>query len=300
MTTAATSPTAAAPRSTPRERFGWWFQPVPVARMDVLARVAYVVILFYVWVNDWFARAHAFAPGSFYRPVFIQRLLGIPAPSSASIVTLEIVITVACLFGLTRRAPRATAAVLFVTYGLWISWDFGFGKVDHDRLTMLVALLAFACTPRTGADRRTLEEHVGWAFRLIQVVFVLSYPFSAITKIRLAGLEWPQSAVFARAIVRRGSWLGDLVLSPPWILVVGQWAFLAFELIAVVALVRKGPLRTHALIGIFFLHLFTWSTIGIHFGGHTMFLLAFLPLENLAPWFRRKLGRPPRPEPTPA
>ena len=210
-----------------------------------------------------------------------------------AIVALEVVITLGCIVGWTRRAPRATAAVVLVAYLLWISWCFGFGKVDHDRLTMLVALLAFACTPRTGPDRAVVEEQVGWAFRLIQVVFVLAYPFSAITKIRLAGLEWPQSAVFARAIVRRGSWLGDLVLSPPWILQAGQWAFLAFELIAVVALVRKGPLRNLALVGIFFLHLFTWSTIGIHFGGHTMFLLAFLPLERLRPWPRGKLGRAP-------
>jgi hypothetical protein len=282
-----------APR-TRRSFADWWFEPVPVARMDALARVAYTVILFYVWVNDWFARAHPSAPESFYRPVFVQRLLHVPAPTHAAIVTLEVVITAACVVGWTRRAPRATAAVTLVAYALWISWDFGYGKVDHDRLTMLVALLAFACTPRSGPDRRVVEEHVGWAFRLIQVVFVLAYPFSAITKLRLAGLQWPQSAVFARAIVRRGSWLGDLLLTPPWILQVGQWAFLAFELFAVVALVRRGPLRTLALVGIFFLHLFTWSTIGIHFGGHTMFLLAFLPLERLAPWVRRKLGRPAR------
>ena len=103
----AAAPASADPQAAPRERFGWWFQPVPVARMDVLARVAYVVILFYGWVNDWFGRAHAIAPDSFYRPVWISRVLGIPAPSAAGIVVREVVITAGCLVGLTRRAPRA-------------------------------------------------------------------------------------------------------------------------------------------------------------------------------------------------
>jgi hypothetical protein len=294
VTASATRPAASADaRAHRRERAGWWFEPVPVARLDVLARVAYVVILFYVWINDWFSRAHAHAPESFYRPVFISRLLHVPAPSPAAIVVLEVVITAGCLVGVSRRAPRATAAVVLVAYGLWISWCFGYGKVDHDRLTMLVALLAFACTPRTGPDRAEVEAQVGWAFRVIQVVFVLAYPFSAITKLRLAGLRWPQSAVFARAIIRRGSDLGDLLLTPPWVLQVGQWAFLAFELFAIVALVRRGPLRTIALVGILFLHVFTYATIGIHFGGHTMFLLAFLPLERFGPWLRRTLSRAP-------
>ena len=63
-----------------------------------------------------------------------------------------IVITAACLIGFTRRAPQLTAFVVLVAFGLWISWAFGYGKVDHDRLTILVAFAAFACTPRTGPN----------------------------------------------------------------------------------------------------------------------------------------------------
>ncbi len=270
--------------------FPRWFEPAPVARIDALTRVAYALVLFMVFRNDDFAIVHGDAPRSFYRPVAVARFFHIPAPTHTTLVLVEIVIAAACIVGFTRRAPRATAFVVLVSFALWISWAFGFGKVDHDRLTILVAFAAFSCTPRTGPN---VEEKTGWALRLIQVVFVLAYPFSAITKLRLAGLRWPESAVFARAIIRRGTWLGHQLLTPPILLVIGQWAFLGFELFAVVAIVKKGWVRNIALVGILFLHLFTWSTIGISFVAHTTFLLAFLPLERWSPWVRRKLGRDP-------
>jgi hypothetical protein len=269
--------------------FPKWFEPVAPARLDALARVAYGVVLFMVFRNDDFAINHGYAPRSFYKPVAVARLLHIPAPTHPMLVVVEIVIAAACIVGFTRRAPRATAFVVLVAFGLWISWAFGFGKVDHDRLTILVAFAAFACTPRTGPD---VEEKTGWCLRLIQVVFVLAYPFSAITKLRLAGLRWPESAVFARAIIRRGTPMGHWLLTPPILLQVGQWAFLGFELFAVVAIVKPGKVRNVALVGILFLHLFTWSTIGISFVAHTTFLLAFLPLERWSPWVRTRLGRP--------
>ena len=271
--------------------FPSWFEPAPPQRLDALARVAYAVTLFMVFRNDDFAVIHGWAPRSFYKPVAIGRLLHIPAPTHTTLVLLEMVITAGCLVGFTRRAPRVTAGVVLVAFALWISWAFGYGKVDHDRLTILVAFAAFACTPRTGPD---VEEKTGWALRVIQVVFVLAYPFSAITKLRLAGLRWPGSAVFARAIIRRGTPMGHWLLTPPILLQVGQWAFLGFELLAVVALLKPGKLRNVALVGILFLHLFTWSTIGISFVAHTTFLLAFLPLERWSPWVRRRLGLPPR------
>jgi uncharacterized membrane protein YphA (DoxX/SURF4 family) len=270
--------------------FPKWFAPAPVARLDALTRVAYLLVLFMVFRNDNFAMAHGEAPRSFYRPVAIGRFLHIPAPTHTTLVLLEIVITAACLIGFTRRAPQITAFVVLVAFGLWISWAFGYGKVDHDRLTILVAFAAFACTPRTGPS---VEEKTGWASRLIQVVFVLAYPFSAITKLRLAGLRWPESAVFARAIIRRGTPMGHWLLTPPIMLQIGQWAFLGFELFAVVAIVKPGKVRNTALVGILFLHLFTWSTIGISFVAHTTFLLAFLPLERWSPWVRTKFGRRP-------
>jgi hypothetical protein len=269
--------------------FPRWFEPVTPARLDALTRVAYGLVLFMVFRNDDFAMSHGYAPRSFYKPVAIARFLHIPAPTHASLVLLEVIITAACIVGFTRKAPRAAAFVVLLAFGLWISWAFGYGKVDHDRLTILVAFAAFACTPRTGPN---VEEKTGWCLRLIQVVFVLAYPFSAITKLRLAGLQWPQSAVFARAIIRRGTPMGHWLLTPPILLQIGQWAFLGFELLAIVAILKPSKLRNVALVGILFLHLFTWATIGISFVAHTTFLLAFLPLERWSPWVRTKLGRP--------
>ena len=124
----------------------------------------------------------------------------------------------------------------------------------------------------------------GWALRLVQVVFVLAYPFSAWAKIRFGGWGWMDSATFARAIVRRGSSIGDWLLPYPGLLVIAQWAFIVFEVAAVVLLFPSAPrrLRNAALIGVLLLHVMTFAMIGISFLPHTICLTAFLPLEHLS------------------
>jgi hypothetical protein len=157
-------------------------------------------------------------------------------------------------------------------------WAFSYGKVDHDRLTITVALAVLALTPRRGPG---VEAWTGWALRVVQVVFALAYPFSALVKLRTAGWDWANSAVFTRAIVRRGTDVGDLLVDSPWLLRAGQWAFLAFEVFGIVLLCRNTMLRAVALTGVLLLHAFTYATIGISFLPHTICIVAFFPLERL-------------------
>lgn len=267
---------------------GQWFAPAPRERFDALARLAFGMVLWCVLVADSWVAAHARAPREFYAPILVARLVHLPAPTPLTMTVLRTVLVAACLWGLTRRAPRTAGAVVLAGYVIWLAWAFSWGKVDHDRLTLVVALLAVALTPRSGPD---LGARTGWAIRLIQWTFALAYPLSAVAKLRVSGLDWPQSAVFARAIVRRGTWLGEQLLQPSWLLVAGQWAFLAFELFALALLCRPGRLRNVALVGVVALHFFTYATIGISFLPHTVFIAAFFPVERLTVWSRQQGAR---------
>ncbi len=257
---------------------GYWFEPMPVARLDVFAGIVFVTVAFSLIFPDHWVADHAIVPESFYQPVSLARLVHLPAPTETTMTWLRWLTVAACGVALPRRAPRITSGIVFVGSTVWLLWAFSYGKVDHDRLTITVALLALTLTPRRGP---AVEAATGWALRLVQVVFALAYPFSAIVKLRTAGFEWANSAVFTRAIVRRGTELGDWLVRSPWLLRTGQWAFLAFELFGVVLLCRNTKLRAVALTGVVLLHAFTYATIGISFLPHTICITAFLPLERL-------------------
>ena len=290
---------------TPVDRFrrwwsDYWFEPMPVARLDAVARVLFVGIIFMVSSPDRWALDHAEVPHSWYRPVLLARVLHLPAPTAASIGMLRTVIVVACLVGLVRRVPRLTSAVVFSGVVVWVLWAFSYGKVDHDRLTMVLALFALSITARHGPD---VLARTGWSIRLVQVGFALAYPLSALVKLRTAGWGWANSAVFARAMIRRDGYIGDSLIGHPEVLRLGQWAFLFFEIFGVVLLCRNKKLRAVALTGVVAMHTFTYLAIGISFLPHTICIVAFFPLERIGEWStgvaRRAvagigLGRPTR------
>ena len=281
-----------ATRSLPQRWQEYWFEPAPIRRLDAFARVIFVVVGLHVMVIDAWAAAHDRVAASMYRPVLLARLLSLPAPTPTTMAWLRVLTVVACVVALWRRAPRFTSGLVLAGSTVWLLWAFSYGKVDHDRLTITIALLALTLTPRRGPD---VESKTGWALRLVQVGFAFAYVFSAIVKLRTAGWEWANSAVFTRAIVRRGTPLGDVLLDVPGLLRIGQWAFLCFELAAVVILVRNRWTRALAITGVIALHTFTYATIEISFLPHTVCLLAFFPLERIgdrwAEW--RDQRRPP-------
>ncbi|MBS1837861.1 MAG: hypothetical protein JST64_09210 [Actinobacteria bacterium] len=154
-------------------------------------------------------------------------------------------------------------------------------------MTITVALLVLALTPRVGP---AVERLSGWALRTVQVVFVLAYPFSAWAKIRFGGWGWMSSAIFSASIVRRGTAIGHRLVEYPDLLVVGQWAFVIFEVTTIVLLFPRAPrwLRYAALVGVLLLHGMTYLMIGISFLPHTICITAFLPLEHLSRRWRQQ------------
>jgi hypothetical protein len=266
----------------------WWFAPVPWRRLWVLSRITHLVVLFTVFHTDRWAAGHATAPRSFYQPILVARLVHLPAPTPTTMLALELVVVIAAGLALWGRGGRGPNVAVATAYTLWLTWAFSFSKVDHDRLTVVVALWVLACVPGRRVDG---DELSGWAIRTIQAVFLVAYPLSALAKIRKSGWAWASGATFSRAIIRRGTSVGDLLVSHRALLVIGQWAFIGFEVVALSALWLRGRMRGVVLWGIFALHLFTWMAIGIHFLPHSIFLLSFLPLETMFPQ-GRSLSRP--------
>lgn len=268
----------------PSASFGaWWrgyfYEAVPIRRLTLLSAIAYFVVAFTVFVSDRWAADHANAAAGLYRPLGLARLVHLPAPTPTTMLLLQLLLAACCLLGWWGRSPRVVGVATLVGYTVWLLWAFGFGKVDHDRLTIIVVLAVLATTDRLGPLAST---RAGWGIRLIQVAFALAYPLSAVAKFRFGGVEWMNGATFTRAIVRRGTFVGDWMLHAPVLLQLSQWAFVIFELFAVCLLFRKGLLRNMAIVGVFLLHAVTYVMITISFLPHSIFLLAFLPLER---WF---------------
>jgi hypothetical protein len=271
---------------------GWvgsyWFEAIPRERMVVFSRCIHGVLLLYLLRFDGWVVDHAVVPQEYFQPLALTRLLHLPPPTTVTMTVLRVGLGACCIGALAvtwlkpRRgllpAARVLNALVFLGALVWLLWAFSYAKVDHDRLTALVALAVVVVVPGVG---RGDDQLVGWGLRTIQVVFILAYPLSAISKFRKSGFLWANNATFARAIVRRGTPIGKWLLNHGLLLRVGQWAFISFEVLAVFALLREPRTQRLILAGVVGLHLFTYATIAIHFLPHTICILAFAPLEKL-------------------
>lgn len=275
-----------------RLRDGWdryWFSPLPAERMAVFSRIIHATVLFTVFRTDRWMTGHAIAPEEYYQPVAISRLLGIPAPTPTTMTALQWVIAVSAVLAIAGvGAPtvrHAVNTVVACSYTMWILWAFSFAKVDHDRLTIIVALFVLAVVPGLGSGP---DDRVRWGLRTVQVMWLLSYPASGIAKLRVTGVGWMSSAVLARAIVRRGTWFGDLFVDHAAFLRLCQWAAITLEFAATLALFPLRRIRAVLLTSLVLLHVITWLVIGIHFLPHTVCVTAFLPLERMHPRWRAR------------
>jgi hypothetical protein len=261
-----------------------WLHP-PVAR----ARVAWLRTLLYLFVpvdvlltTPWVA-AHDTAPASLYQPLFVGRLLSHPAPAGWWVDLVQGALLLAAVAAASGRAPRLLGMAVFALYFEWMIIAMSYGKVDHDRFVFLVAL---AVLPTVGAARhrdRTPSQAAGFAVRCITVAVVGTYVLSVAAKHRFGGglLNWLDSAVFVRAVLRRATPVGELLLDVPGLLQVAQWGLVAMELSAPVLLLLTGRKLYAALAAYALFHLGTWAAIAILFLPHLVCLLAFLPLERL-------------------
>lgn len=261
----------------------WLFAPVPLARIAWLRTLLYLFVPLDVLVTTPWVAAHDTAPASLYAPLFIGRLLNQPPPTTTSVHVVQALLLLAAPVAATGRAPRLLGTAVFVLYVEWMLIAMSYGKVDHDRFAYLVAL---AVLPTVGAARhrdRTPSEAAGFAVRCVTVAVVATYVLSVAAKQRFGGglLNWLDSAVFVRAVLRRGTPLGDLLLDVPGLLQLAQYGLVAMELAAPVLLVLTGRRLYLALSAYVLFHLGTYAAIAIVFLPHLVSLAAFLPLERL-------------------
>ena len=274
----------------------WLFAPQPRGRIAALRTIAYLFIPVDVLLTTSWVAKHADVPGSLYRPLYVGRLLHLPAPGPVS-VRLVMALLLGCAFAAaTGRLPRLLGAAVAVLYAWWMVVAMSYGKVDHDRFAFLVLL---AVLPTVGPARQgdgTEDESSGWALRCIQLAVVATYFLAAVAKFRFGGFDWATGATLSRAILRRGTFASRPLLSVRWLLVAMQFAMIGFEL-ASPLLLRGGRVTKRFVLFLYAFHAASFVGIGIVFLPHLVALLAFVPLERgaaivaarLRPW-RRTFG----------
>ncbi|MEJ3748736.1 MFS transporter permease [Actinomycetes bacterium KLBMP 9797] len=276
----------------------WLFEPVPRGRIAAFRTLVYLFLVADLTLITPWVRSHASVPGELYQPLLIGRILPLPTPTPLLVHGIFWVLLVAALAAATGRAPRALGWTVFALYFEWMIIAMSYGKVDHDRFGFLVALAVLPTAGRARHGDLTRTEAGGWALRVTQIAVVCTYFLAAFAKLRFGGLDWVTSSVLARAIIRRGTELADVVAQVPYLLIVAQFGIVAFELLSPLIFVVRQRWR-YAGIGFFYgFHLVTYATITISFAPHLVAMTSFLPLERVRPiaWLRARRSPAPAPK----
>lgn len=258
----------------------WMFEPMPLSRIALfrLAVYAFVVVdVLGLHTSGWY---HGFADPVWYQPLQAGRLLNLPAATALLVDLLKWGSVAAALVAMTGRFPRVAGWTVALAWSWYQYIAFSYGKVDHDRGDFVVALLLL---PTVGLahlsdDRRSAAA--GFALRGVQLAAIATYVLSGVAKLRFGGLEWVNSATLLRAVVRRGSPIGELFLGAPWLLHTMQWVLMVAELTAWVIFFLPERWRRLMVLAWYLFHAVTYATITIAFWPHLVMLLAFLPLEQ--------------------
>jgi hypothetical protein len=267
----------------------WLTAPVPLGRVAAFRTLVYLFVLadllyFTAWV-----RAHADLPGELYQPLLIGRLLPFPTPTPALVYGVFAALLGTAAVAATGRLPRLAGGAVALLYLQWMLIAMSYGKVDHDRFGLLVALAVLPTVGRARHGDPNRSESAGWALRATQLAVIATYFLAAFAKLRYGGWEWITSATLTWAIIRRGTALGDALLATPWLLLVGQASIIGFELLSPLVFVLRERWR-YAAVGFFYsFHLVSFATITISFLPHLVAMTSFLPLERIRPvvWARR-------------
>lgn len=271
---------------------GWLAPPVPLGRLAIFRTAVYLFVVVDVLLLHTSGYYHGWADPVWYRPLVLGRWLELPAASVLLVQVLRAGTVLAALVAASGRLPRAAGWTTALLWAWYQYVAFSYGKVDHDRTDFLVALLLLPTVAGSSWGQRRRSEAAGFALRAVQVAAIATYFFSSWAKLRFGGPEWVDSATMTRAVVRRGTWLGEQMLLIPWSLHAFQWFLVAAELTAPVIFL-VGERWRRRLVGAWYLfHAVTYAMITIAFWPHLVVMLAFLPLEEyrdrLAQRWRRR------------
>lgn len=264
----------------------WWFRPVPLERVHVFRALIYLYVPLDVLTTEW-VQHHGLVPASWYEPLWFARLLHIPAPTRTSMAIVVGLLLVVPLIGAAGYARRIVGPAIALLYLYWAFVAFTYGKVDHDRVALLTALAVLCVVPWRG---RGDDSRAGWALSMVQMSFMLTYFLAGVTKLLVGGAGWVTSTTLERAITRRGTMFGDVLLEfPALVLYAMQFLIVAFELTSPLMLLRNRIGRIYVWSAILF-HLVSLIGITIYFRSHLVCVIAFFPLERLLSSVRREPG----------
>ena len=263
-----------------------WFMPaVPLARVAVFRVFIYVFIIIDVLTISGDVIAHGWTP-EFYQPLWLARLLHIPA---VSVLGAQILLALIIVFSLLAAAgilQRISGWAVAISFGAWMFYTQGYGYVAHDHMALVIAAFVL---PTIGTARfrdvGTASARAGWALRMVQIAVVLTYFYSVLMKWIASGniTHWANGAVIIWALMRRGAEWSKPFLEMPGLLIAAQWATLVFEFLSPVVLFLKKKWLYGAVAFFFLFHLMTYLALGIHFLPTVICWAAFLPLEKLVP-----------------
>ncbi|WP_111135031.1 HTTM domain-containing protein [Micromonospora deserti] len=271
---------------------GWLTEAVPRGRIAAFRTLVYLfvaadLVFFTPWV-----RTRVSVPGELYQPLLVGRVLPLPTPTPALVAVIFWALLPLALLAATGRAPRLLGWAVFALYFEWMIVAMSYGKVDHDRFGLLVALAVLPAAGRARHGDPTRSEAAGWALRVTQIAVICTYFLAAWAKLRFGGLDWLTGSVLARAVIRRGTELADLIAGVPYLLIAAQFGIVAFELLSPAIFLLRERWRLQAIGFFYSFHLVTMATITISFAPHLVAMTSFLPLERVRPvvWARRLVG----------
>ncbi|MCO8270999.1 MFS transporter permease [Actinoplanes sp. TRM 88003] len=283
----------------------WLFAPVPLGRIAAFRTLVHVFVALDLTVFTPWVLSHANTPGELYEPLLVGRILPLPTPTHTLVWAVFWALIVLSPAAATGRAPRILGWAVFALYFEWMIIAMSYGKVDHDRVGLLVALAVLPTIGRARFGDKTLSEAAGWALRLTQIAVICTYFLAAWAKLRFGGFDWLTSAVLAQAIIRRGTWLADHIAVVPGLLIVAQVGIIVFELLSPLIFLIPQRFRWLGVAFFYSFHVMTFSMITISFAPHLVALASFLALERVRPieWVRGRFTRAPSvsqaPEPVP-
>ncbi len=270
------------PPGGPARARGWWFRPVPLARVAVFRTIAYLFIPVDVFLTTAWVRAHADVPTEYYQPLTIGQLLPLPTPTPTVVHVVQWALVAAALAAATGRAPRLLGTAVFLLYFEWMVIAMSYGKVDHDRIAYLVALAVLPTIGRVRWRDRRSSEAAGWAMAAVFVTVMLTYFLAAWAKMRFGGWDWATGSTLARAVVRRGTVFSDWTLEVPGLLLAAQWAMLALEFASpLMLLIWSNRARVTLVVFLLGFHLMVFAGVRIIFLPHCVAILSILPWERL-------------------
>jgi hypothetical protein len=277
----------------------WFFAPVPLARIALLRLAVFAFVIVDVLRLHTSGYYHGWADPVWYEPLKIGQLLHLPAASVPLVVLLKWGCVVAAAAAMTGRAPRLLGWATALAWCWYQYIAFAYGKVDHDRTDFVVALLLLPTVGAAHLSDRRRSEAAGWAIRCVQLITIATYFFSGWAKLRFGGIGWVNSATLTRAVVRRGTELGDALLHVPHLMHVSQYLIITAELLSPLIFFVPERLRRLMVAGWYGFHVMVYATIKIAFWPHLIVLLAFLPLEDYRDaladrWRRLRAAEPDR------